>query len=339
MPGSAVMGGSNKNLYNGGSEWQSDYQNLPDYYRTYYRNYDAALGRFMSVDPKAESAESMTGYQYANNNPIMNNDPMGDEARYSKPPAFIPFFTHIYDPNSIQNGMYNGSDSYGPSNNHGGGNGMGTSSIITVRDESAQQSLATNVYIYNDGRISIEPSKNGVSYFQVEGEDGSWYTIFQSANQGGQDPIKGIHVIYESETPTIYRNTLNALKNGLPYILHYEPSLISANRANMLKGYPAVSRSVQRDEYPYASTREGGNGMVFYVPGSENSLQGQHLMQLYSTLQPGDAFLVFLIPRGQEPENELAPNSNPIQISPVVTAGAAAATIITFLTWVGRLAF
>ena len=78
MPGSTVTGGSNKNLYNGGSEWQNDFQNLPDYYQTYYRNYDPALGRFMSVDPKAESAASLTGYQYAGNNPIMNNDPMGD---------------------------------------------------------------------------------------------------------------------------------------------------------------------------------------------------------------------------------------------------------------------
>lgn len=78
MPGSAVTSASNKNLYNGGSEWQNDYANLPDYYRTFYRNYDASLGRFMSVDPRAESAESMTAYQYAGNNPIMNNDPMGD---------------------------------------------------------------------------------------------------------------------------------------------------------------------------------------------------------------------------------------------------------------------
>ncbi|XHR97253.1 NucA/NucB deoxyribonuclease domain-containing protein [Mucilaginibacter sp. UC70_90] len=106
----------------------------------------------------------------------------------------------------------------------------------------------------------------------------------------------------------------------------------------MLTNYPVVSRSVQRDEYPYASTREGGNGLVFYVPGSENSLQGQHLMQLYSILKPGDAFLVFLIARGQEPENEWAPNSNPIQISPVVKTGAVIGTIMTILTWVGRFA-
>ncbi len=73
----------NRQLYNGGSEWQNDYSNLPDYYQTYNRNYDAALGRWIAVDPVAESAESMTGYQYAGNNPIMMNDPMGDLIKYA----------------------------------------------------------------------------------------------------------------------------------------------------------------------------------------------------------------------------------------------------------------
>lgn len=70
---------NNKNLYNGGSEWQNDYGNLPDLQQTFYRNYDAALGRWIAVDPVAESAESMTVYQYAGNNPIMLNDPLGDK--------------------------------------------------------------------------------------------------------------------------------------------------------------------------------------------------------------------------------------------------------------------
>jgi RHS repeat-associated protein len=69
---------SNKNLYNGGSEWQNDFSNLPDYYQTFFRNYDQALGRFVAVDPLTEAAESLTGYNYSANNPVMFNDPMGD---------------------------------------------------------------------------------------------------------------------------------------------------------------------------------------------------------------------------------------------------------------------
>ncbi|XHR97265.1 hypothetical protein ACFJIV_11780 [Mucilaginibacter sp. UC70_90] len=67
MPGSVVStpGNDNKHLYNGGSEWQNDYGNMPDYYQTYYRNYDAAIGRWVGVDPNPESAESMAVYQYA----------------------------------------------------------------------------------------------------------------------------------------------------------------------------------------------------------------------------------------------------------------------------------
>jgi RHS repeat-associated protein len=82
MPNSPVSTPTtpNKRLYNGGSEWQNDYSNLPDYYMTNNRNYDAAIGRFIGVDPMAESAESMSSYQYAGNNPIMFNDPNGDLA-------------------------------------------------------------------------------------------------------------------------------------------------------------------------------------------------------------------------------------------------------------------
>jgi len=69
-----------KELYNGGSEWQNDFSNLPDYYQTYYRNYDPAIGRFIVADPMAEMTESLTAYAYADNNPVMLNDPLGDYA-------------------------------------------------------------------------------------------------------------------------------------------------------------------------------------------------------------------------------------------------------------------
>jgi hypothetical protein len=54
---------------------------MPDYYNTFFRNYDQALGRFIAIDPLAEQSESLTGYQYSVNNPIMFNDPLGDRER------------------------------------------------------------------------------------------------------------------------------------------------------------------------------------------------------------------------------------------------------------------
>jgi len=90
LPNSPVSGPTvpNKKLYNGGSEWQNDYSNLPDYYQTFNRNYDAAIGRFISVDPAGESAESLTTYQYAGNNPIISNDPAGDRFDPNPPPSY-----------------------------------------------------------------------------------------------------------------------------------------------------------------------------------------------------------------------------------------------------------
>jgi RHS repeat-associated protein len=69
----------NKQLYNGGSEWQNDYSNLPDYYQALNRNYDAGLGRFIAVDPMAETSISLSTYHYAYNDPLTYNDPTGND--------------------------------------------------------------------------------------------------------------------------------------------------------------------------------------------------------------------------------------------------------------------
>jgi RHS repeat-associated protein len=68
----------NKNLYNGGSEWQNDFSDQPDWQQTFYRNYDQTIGRFLATDPMAEATNGLSIYQYANNNPVMFNDPLGN---------------------------------------------------------------------------------------------------------------------------------------------------------------------------------------------------------------------------------------------------------------------
>jgi RHS repeat-associated protein len=71
----------NKYLYNGGSELQEDLG--LEIYGTAFRGYDPALGRFMQIDPLADYFSSHTPYNYAYNNPIYFNDPMGLSATQS----------------------------------------------------------------------------------------------------------------------------------------------------------------------------------------------------------------------------------------------------------------
>jgi RHS repeat-associated protein len=68
----------NNFLFNGGTELNA----TSGYYDLHYRNYDAAIGRFIQVDPM--SVSEMAIYQYAGNNPVMFNDPLGDQLSWKR---------------------------------------------------------------------------------------------------------------------------------------------------------------------------------------------------------------------------------------------------------------
>jgi len=66
-----------KNKFNGGVELEEDYGvNL---YSTFYRKYDPQIGRFSGVDCQSEASIGMSVYQFAGNNPVMLNDPLGNK--------------------------------------------------------------------------------------------------------------------------------------------------------------------------------------------------------------------------------------------------------------------
>lgn len=69
-------GSDNRFLYNSGSELNS----ASEWYETFYRDYDPALGRFQQVDPLAGKYHRWSPYNYAMNDPVVLNDPNGDEA-------------------------------------------------------------------------------------------------------------------------------------------------------------------------------------------------------------------------------------------------------------------
>ena len=63
--------------YNAGSELEDE--GGLNYYNTFYRKYDAQIGRFTGVDMYAGKFAGLNPYQYGANNPILFNDPMGDK--------------------------------------------------------------------------------------------------------------------------------------------------------------------------------------------------------------------------------------------------------------------
>jgi RHS repeat-associated protein len=195
-------------------------------------------------------------------------------------------------------------------------------------------------FIDPDGReiINIE---GGVKF---TGEDAklAFKTIQKQVKEEGG--IKGIHFVNESDTPNIYQHTLNSFRNGKPGVLHYDSDQKAARqrRYQATKNYPSRGKEgLQRDEYPYASTTEGGAGAdVAYVPAAENSRQGlQELAPLYKTLKSGDAFLVWPVPKDREPDAEPVPepvsNLKPVGIG--IGLGVIGIGIYETVKWGGAI--
>jgi RHS repeat-associated protein len=71
--------------YNAGNELEEE--GSLNYYNTFYRKYDAQLGRFTGIDIRAEESYGMSVYNYGANNPVLYNDPMGDMYDIPRNPA------------------------------------------------------------------------------------------------------------------------------------------------------------------------------------------------------------------------------------------------------------
>jgi RHS repeat-associated protein len=68
--------------FNAGTELEASFD--VDYYETYFRQYDAQIGRFTGIDALAEKTFSETPYHFAGDNPINFNDPSGAMKQYNE---------------------------------------------------------------------------------------------------------------------------------------------------------------------------------------------------------------------------------------------------------------
>ena len=102
----------------------------------------------------------------------------------------------------------------------------------------------------------------------------------------------------KSETPNITNNIEKAINDGASNILTRETSKsqIRANRRAALKNMEGIRNPGQSlDEYPFASSKEGGKGArVQAVPIQEQNIQGGKMSQFYqkNDLNNGDKYKV-----------------------------------------------
>ncbi|WP_419700275.1 hypothetical protein [Mucilaginibacter sp. NFX135] len=169
------------------------------------------------MDPSAESAESMTGYQYAMNSPLMMNDPLENAARL---PVEIPapgspgFSSNGTSPDITAGDMANefgtgfGGIPMGFGGSGGGGSGGGYSGILAGTFESRlgaweQSSTAAGLAV---SQITYENPNARISYHQV-----------LNSFENGPNPVTGGYSFnYDTPAPGgwgVVGHTVNASFN------------------------------------------------------------------------------------------------------------------------------
>jgi len=119
------------------------------------------------------------------------------------------------------------------------------------------------------------------------------------AASNATDPVDDLPtVIYtKTETPEISANIENALNSGAPDQLNRatSKSVIRRNRREELADTPKAKQGKSLDEYPFASTQQGGKGAtVAEVPKREQDIQGGKMSSFYQKngIGDGDPFRV-----------------------------------------------
>lgn len=126
--------------YNGGVELEDE--GGIDYYNTFYRKYDAQIGRFTGIDIKSEKSFQLSPYRFGCNNPILYNDPLGDFETIAE--VFEAVRNHVTNGGSINDISVGGVsvDMILFGDGSSGGGGFSFNAIESTGDNSFDNTLA-----------------------------------------------------------------------------------------------------------------------------------------------------------------------------------------------------
>ncbi|RYZ71970.1 MAG: hypothetical protein EOP09_03895, partial [Proteobacteria bacterium] len=153
--------------------------------------------------------------------------------------------------------------------------------------------------IFDAGHYRDQSGKVRDSSGQVV-DPGSLGALSSSSRGGGTQPAaKTLPEVKFSAAkyPELAENILHAQKAGHPSVLTHGGNS-AANRAAALDGVPNL-RPLSRDEYPFASSMEGGaRSWVGHIPVSQQNAQGAILKNFFrkNNIKPGDQYRVVVIP-------------------------------------------
>lgn len=224
---------------------------------------------------------------------------------------------------------------------------------VVKHHESPYASFANNPIWFIDPNGADSVKINDKSYFQVE--EGDTYASISKRTGVSEIKLQEInglglsslvpgqvlsfdvrtHFVYESLTPTIYQTTVTGLAANpawfeLTFIGRSPEGLKwrDRNRYFATKKCGTCSAGNTRDEFPYATTTEGGvNAICWCTPVKEQNTQAVQLRLFYRGMNAGDTFNVVTVAKDLKPEprNVLVPVGEPVvdpKIVPVLITPA-----------------
>lgn len=281
--------------------WQyNGKEKVPDlnWYEYGFRWYAPDRARFLQVDPLAdeEDQEVVSPFTYVFNNSVNLTDPLGlcpeCESLHKSP---YEGQVHLSSGGGIYfytKGTWTREDGY-----------LNEVTITPTNDDKDKQGSSVAIPIPQLGLGVLQKSVGLASILINLGLNFTGDVSTSHRNRHNNLPI---YFVPQVITPNIYNNTMFALTGDWQTpILTYGNYTEAEKRAKRQQAYgyrgpadPSGQGRFQWDEYPFASTFEGGRGAtVRRVPAWENRIQGIMLNKFYRrfNLRRGSKFIVIPI--------------------------------------------